>query len=143
MHPAAGLLLLLATTSSLSAAATADFVNYTCSAALKYTDSSPYGKDVASLRSALATPPPANNHWWFRSRTVGQVSGLAMCYADADADAKKCPGHLNLVNSSWYSGTPSSAITPGAWPTSTPSASPSGTRPPPTTPATPAAPGLS
>ncbi|CAO2145204.1 unnamed protein product [Urochloa humidicola] len=85
MHPAARLLLLLAAVSSLSAA-TAEFVNSTCSAARNYTDNSPYGKNVAELQSELATPPPATtgNHWWFRNRTVGQVSGLAMCYADAD-----------------------------------------------------------
>ncbi|CAN6373736.1 unnamed protein product [Urochloa humidicola] len=75
MHPAARLILLLAVISSLSAAVTADFVNSTCSAAGNYTDNSPYGQNVAELRSALATPPPATpgNHWWYRSRTVGQV----------------------------------------------------------------------
>ncbi|CAO2150452.1 unnamed protein product [Urochloa humidicola] len=94
MHPAAHLLLLLAAVSSLSAAAATDneFVNSTCSAARSYTDNSPYGKDVAELQNALATPGDA--HWWFRSRTIGQVSGLAMCYADADAE--RC---LNLLNS--------------------------------------------
>ncbi|CAN6373738.1 unnamed protein product [Urochloa humidicola] len=94
MDPAARLLL-LAAVSWLSAAATADIVNITCSAARNYTDDSPYGKDVAELQSALATPPPATpgNHWWYRSRTVGQVSGLAMCYADADAE--RCLDILN------------------------------------------------
>ncbi|CAN6226842.1 unnamed protein product [Urochloa humidicola] len=103
MHPAARLLLLLAVVSSLSAAVTADFVNSTCSAAGNYTDNSPYGQNVAELRSALATPPPATpgNHWWYRSRTVGQVSGLAMCYADADA--KECISYLNNVKNSYYS----------------------------------------
>ncbi|CAO2150273.1 unnamed protein product [Urochloa humidicola] len=101
MHPTARLLLLLAAVFSLSAAATAEFVNSTCSTAGSYTDSSPYGIDVAEVRYALATPPPANNHWWYRSRTVGQVSGLAMCYADADA--KECLAQLNNVNNSWFS----------------------------------------
>ncbi|CAO1940500.1 unnamed protein product [Urochloa humidicola] len=101
MHPTARLLLLLAAVFSLSAAATAEFVNSTCSAAGSYTDSSPYGNDVAEVRYALATPPPANDHWWYRSRTVGQVSGLAMCYADADA--KECLAQLNNLNNSWFS----------------------------------------
>ncbi|CAO2145206.1 unnamed protein product [Urochloa humidicola] len=96
MHPAARLLLLLVAASSLSAAAATDdeFVNTTCSAAGSYTDSSPYGKDVAELQNALATPGDA--HWWFRSRTIGQVSGLAMCYADADVEL--CLDILNNVS---------------------------------------------
>ncbi|CAN6373730.1 unnamed protein product [Urochloa humidicola] len=100
MRPAARLLLLLAAVSSLSAA-TAEFVNCTCSAARNYTDNSPYGENVAELQSALATSPPAKpgNHWWFRSHTVGQVSGLAMCYADADT--KECIAYLNNVNNSY------------------------------------------
>ncbi|CAN6373732.1 unnamed protein product [Urochloa humidicola] len=96
MHPAAHLLLLLAAVSSLSAAAATDdeFVNSTCSAARSYTDNSPYGKDVAELQNALATPGDA--HWWFHSRTIGQVSGLAMCYADADVEL--CLDILNNVS---------------------------------------------
>ncbi|CAN6226844.1 unnamed protein product [Urochloa humidicola] len=96
MHPAARLLLLLAAVSSLSAAAATDdeFVNSTCSAARSYTDNSPYGKDVTELQNALATPGDA--HWWFRSRTIGQVSGLAMCYADADVEL--CLDILNNVS---------------------------------------------
>ncbi|CAO2150274.1 unnamed protein product [Urochloa humidicola] len=92
-HASRLLLLLAAFSSSLSAAAADDdvFTNTTCSAARSYNDSSPYGKDVAELQKALATP---GDHWWFRGRTVGQVSGLAMCYADADAE--RC---LNLLNS--------------------------------------------
>ncbi|CAO2206561.1 unnamed protein product [Urochloa humidicola] len=105
MHPARLLLLLLAV-SSLGAATAYDdrpplFMNRTCSG--NYTDSSPYGKNVAELRSALSTPPPATagNHWWFRSHTVGEASGLAVCYADADA--KQCLGCLDSVNSTWFS----------------------------------------
>ncbi|XP_034570115.1 antimicrobial ginkbilobin-2-like protein [Setaria viridis] len=105
MHPARLLLLLLLAVAVIGA--TADdrpvFMNVTCSAPWNYTDSSPFGKNVAELLTALSTPPPATvgNHWWFRSHTVGaapdQVSGLAMCYADADEE--RC---LNCINSAKY-----------------------------------------
>ncbi|XP_004980922.2 cysteine-rich repeat secretory protein 38-like [Setaria italica] len=110
MHPAR-LLLLLLPVAVIGATADVDrpvFVKATCSAPGNYTDSSPFGKNVAELLSALSTPPPAtvDNYWWFRSHTVGtapdQVSGLAVCYADADAE--RCLDCINSASSTWFSG---------------------------------------
>ena len=109
MHPARCLLLLLLAVAIIGATADDNpvFMNLTCSAPGNYTDSSPFGKNVAELLSALSTPPPAtvDNYWWFRSHTVGaapdQVYGLAVCYADADPE--RCLDCINSANStSWY-----------------------------------------
>ncbi|XP_034570116.1 antimicrobial ginkbilobin-2-like protein [Setaria viridis] len=109
MDPARLLLLLLAV-AAIGATADVDrqvFMKVTCSAPGNYTDSSRFGKNVAELLSALSTPPPATvgNYRWFRSHTVGaapdQVSGLAVCYANADADL--CLDCINSANSTWFS----------------------------------------
>ncbi|KAF8747295.1 hypothetical protein HU200_013241 [Digitaria exilis] len=102
MHHSARRLLLplvaVAVASLLAATATAAYhggvtvTHETCSTT-KWNYGSPYGNNVGELLSTLSgagSAAPVDN-WWFRTATVGSVSGLAMCFADSDATwCRKC-----------------------------------------------------
>ncbi|KAF8699388.1 hypothetical protein HU200_034721 [Digitaria exilis] len=100
MSPAR-LLLLIATVAVATAADDdrAVYVNYTCSATGNYSDDSPFGKNLAELLPTLSLPARVDN-WWFRRRTVGQASGLAMCFADSEPD--RCLNCLHSVSPDPY-----------------------------------------
>ncbi|KAF8756793.1 hypothetical protein HU200_011029 [Digitaria exilis] len=95
-------LLLLIATVAIATAADDDravYLNYTCSATGNYSDDSPFGKNLAELLPTLSLPARVDN-WWFRRRTVGQASGLAMCFADSEPD--RCLNCLYSVSPDPY-----------------------------------------